>query len=55
MAGEIFSFTSTKQEISDYGYGTSLMRICLEDFLLTTSIEAGILTVLTIIPFLLSV
>ena len=53
--GQSLHRTSEKQEISVYGYGTSLAGNYLEDFLTTTSMDAGILIILTIIQFLLSV
>ncbi len=51
--GKVLSLhhTSTKQEISDYGYGTSLVGICLEDLVITDRRDAGIIISLSIIQF----
>ena len=40
-----------KQGISVYGYGTSLVGICLEDLVITDRRDAWILIPLTIIQF----
>ena len=46
--------TSEKQEISIYGYGTSLVGMCLEVWVITDNEDAGIEITLSIIQFLLS-
>ncbi len=46
--------TSEKQEISVYGYSTSMVGMCLEVWVITDNEDAGILITLSIIPFLLS-
>ena len=43
--------TNKKQKVSVYGYGTSLVGICLEDLVITDRRDAWILIPLTIIQF----
>jgi len=43
--------TSEKQGISDYGYGTSRVGMCLGVWVITDNEDAGILITLSIIQF----
>lgn len=51
MAGQSLHRTSEKQEISVYGYGTSLVGNCLEVLVINDSEDAGYLLHLVLSSF----